>query len=242
MKNVSLFCMLMAMVYGGKLEANVLVFRMNDVPLNILFSAKKVYLSAKLYEIILSKDVYQDLLYFVKRRPKYLKINQSQLFMHRSLSRRFLKKTIALDYNRKTIHVDGFSFDNFAGIAVKATSFEPQVIASKGVHGDFKMNRWDMGVALPSRKYLGKHVLIYYPLTKKHVVALVNDVGPWNINDPWIETGKRPQAENGIDHRGRKTNKAGIDLSYPVWVELGVSYDKAYSGNYSDYVKFILLD
>lgn len=39
------------------------------------------------------------------------------------------------------------------------------------------------------------------------------DVGPWNINDPWWIKGTRPQAESGIDMTGRKTNKAGIDLT-----------------------------
>lgn len=43
------------------------------------------------------------------------------------------------------------------------------------------------------------------------------DVGPWNINDPYWETGARPQAESGIDlgqvSQPRKTNKAGIDLT-----------------------------
>lgn len=39
------------------------------------------------------------------------------------------------------------------------------------------------------------------------------DVGPWNINDPWWVKGTRPQAESGTDMTGRKTNKAGIDLT-----------------------------
>lgn len=44
------------------------------------------------------------------------------------------------------------------------------------------------------------------------------DVGPWNTNDPYWETGKRPQAESGSDlgqtsSGVRKTNGAGIDLT-----------------------------
>jgi hypothetical protein len=39
------------------------------------------------------------------------------------------------------------------------------------------------------------------------------DVGPWNTNDPYWQTGARPQAESGTDTTGRKTNKAGIDLT-----------------------------
>ncbi|WP_249144151.1 hypothetical protein [Bradyrhizobium lablabi] len=39
------------------------------------------------------------------------------------------------------------------------------------------------------------------------------DVGPWNTNDPYWQTGARPQAETGTDTRGRHTNLAGIDLT-----------------------------
>src|SRR6266702_2368083 len=39
------------------------------------------------------------------------------------------------------------------------------------------------------------------------------DVGPWNTNDPYWETGTRPQAETGTDSHRRHTNKAGIDLT-----------------------------
>lgn len=39
------------------------------------------------------------------------------------------------------------------------------------------------------------------------------DVGPWNTNDPYWTSGNRPQAESGTDTTGRKTNKAGIDLT-----------------------------
>lgn len=39
------------------------------------------------------------------------------------------------------------------------------------------------------------------------------DVGPWNINDPYWQIGTRPQAETGVDMTGRKTNRAGIDLT-----------------------------
>lgn len=39
------------------------------------------------------------------------------------------------------------------------------------------------------------------------------DVGPWNTNDPYWQTGARPESESGTDNTGRKTNKAGIDLT-----------------------------
>ena len=45
------------------------------------------------------------------------------------------------------------------------------------------------------------------------VVCKIVDIGPWNINDPYWQNGTRPQAETGTDTTGRKTNKAGIDLT-----------------------------
>jgi uncharacterized protein (TIGR02594 family) len=39
------------------------------------------------------------------------------------------------------------------------------------------------------------------------------DVGPWNTNDPYWQSGARPEAETGTDTRGRHTNSAGIDLT-----------------------------
>lgn len=70
----------------------------------------------------------------------------------------------------------------------------------------------EFGVALPAR--------LQSPLPQvrvwkdgRSVVCNVVDVGPWNTDDPYWETGKRPQAESGADRRGRKTNLAGIDLT-----------------------------
>ena len=58
-------------------------------------------------------------------------------------------------------------------------------------------------------------------LGDKHVDCAVVDVGPWNINDPYWQTGSRPQAESGTDVSGRHTNLAGIDLTPAAWVSLG---------------------
>jgi hypothetical protein len=46
-----------------------------------------------------------------------------------------------------------------------------------------------------------------------HAIASIEDVGPWNIDDPYWLSGERPQAETGMDMTGRETNGAGIDLS-----------------------------
>jgi len=53
------------------------------------------------------------------------------------------------------------------------------------------------------------------------VEAYVGDVGPWCQEDPYWETGSRPDAEDGIDSHGRQTNRAGIDLSWALAQKLG---------------------
>lgn len=93
-------------------------------------------------------------------------------------------------------------------------------------------------VALPSTGALGRFVHIRNPKTGKTTYAIVLDVGPWNggkirkgikrtpVNtddDRYVFHGDRPQAETGIDLRGRKTNKAGIDLGERVWRDLGMT-------------------
>lgn len=51
--------------------------------------------------------------------------------------------------------------------------------------------------------------------------AYVGDVGPWGNSDPYWQDGSRPDAEDGVDPRGRRTNRAGIDISYALAQELG---------------------
>jgi len=51
--------------------------------------------------------------------------------------------------------------------------------------------------------------------------AYVADVGPWCTEDPYWEDYSRPDAESGIDARGRRTNRGGIDLSYALARALG---------------------
>jgi hypothetical protein len=51
--------------------------------------------------------------------------------------------------------------------------------------------------------------------------AYVGDVGPWGNSDPYWQDSSRPDAEDGIDPRGRRTNRAGIDISYALAQELG---------------------
>ena len=118
------------------------------------------------------------------------------------------------------------------------TSEEPQKIACKGLRGDWYLRADDMGIALPSRKALMKKVYIRHCKTGKVALATVVDVGPWNISDPyWLKQGGRPEVETTkYDNWGRKSNLAGIDLAYAVWLSIGVPRATAYSGNYSAYV------
>jgi hypothetical protein len=44
-----------------------------------------------------------------------------------------------------------------------------------------------------------------------------------NYNDPYWEKNQKPQAESGMDLRGRKTNRAGIDISYILAKKIGLA-------------------
>lgn len=78
-------------------------------------------------------------------------------------------------------------------------------------------------VALPSAAALWRFVRISNPANGKVCRARVLDKGPWNVDDnAYVYGGARPQAETGVDHSGRKTNGAGIDLGERVWSELGM--------------------
>src|SRR5581483_2017809 len=80
-----------------------------------------------------------------------------------------------------------------------------------------------VGCSLPARIVGARpNVAIVNNVNGKQVVAEIMDVGPWNTTDPYWETGARPQAESGIDLRGRKTNRAGIDLTPACAKAIGV--------------------
>jgi RHS repeat-associated protein len=80
----------------------------------------------------------------------------------------------------------------------------------------------DPFVALPDERLKGRQVEIEYDGKR---------VGPWNgghtrsgksLNDPYWEGNRRPQAECGTDLRGRRTNRAGIDISPTLAKQLGI--------------------
>jgi hypothetical protein len=75
-------------------------------------------------------------------------------------------------------------------------------------------------VALPDPKALGKLVEIRHG--DRVVLAEVRDVGPWNIDDPYWEHDARPASERGRGAYRKPVNTAGIDLSDPVFAELGM--------------------
>ena len=78
------------------------------------------------------------------------------------------------------------------------------------------------GVALPAR-FKGARPKVKVMNGAKSVVCDIVDLGPWNIDDPYWETGKRPQAETGVDRGGRTTNFAGIDLTPAAAKAIGIN-------------------
>jgi hypothetical protein len=75
-------------------------------------------------------------------------------------------------------------------------------------------------VALPHPGALGKHVEIRHGT--RAIVAPVLDVGPWNTDDDYWMSGRRPAAERGQGRYRTPTNPAGIDLADAVFQALGL--------------------
>ena len=77
-----------------------------------------------------------------------------------------------------------------------------------------------MFVALPHRSALRRDVEVRY--RDRIAIVPVLDVGPWNIDDAYWETGQRPAAERGRGAYRTPVNHAGIDLSDGVFFALGL--------------------
>jgi hypothetical protein len=75
-------------------------------------------------------------------------------------------------------------------------------------------------VALPHPVALGKHVEVRY--RQRAMVVPVLDVGPWNIDDAYWSTSRRPAAERSLGYYRAPSNRAGIDLSDAVFAALGL--------------------
>jgi hypothetical protein len=88
---------------------------------------------------------------------------------------------------------------------------------------DVVLNDTELYIALPDR-FEGQRptVRVYNAETGANEVATIEDVGPWNTDDPYWITGARPQAESGTDLTGRTTNGAGIDLSPALSQAIGI--------------------
>jgi hypothetical protein len=80
----------------------------------------------------------------------------------------------------------------------------------------------ELGVALPYR-FSGARPNVRVWQKDKSVVCTIVGVGPWNTDDPYWQTGTRPQAESGVDRRGRLTDRAGIDLTPAAAHAIGLS-------------------
>jgi N-acetylmuramoyl-L-alanine amidase len=88
---------------------------------------------------------------------------------------------------------------------------------------DKVLNDTDLYVALPDRIEGDRpRVKVHNRQTGRSATATIEDVGPWNTDDPYWENGTRPQAEEGTDTQGRETNGAGIDLSPALAQAVGV--------------------
>jgi hypothetical protein len=107
----------------------------------------------------------------------------------------------------------------------KADKLRPERSAYDGkVLGD------GLYAALPYR-FKGKppFIRLINPRDGRSAVVPIRDVGPWGTRDPYWLKGTRPEAESGrMKHgpnKGRRTNKAGIDLSVDAAKVIGITGD-----------------
>ena len=84
----------------------------------------------------------------------------------------------------------------------------------------FLIARDSLFVALPHGKALGKHVEVRY--RQRAIVVPVLDVGPWNVNDDYWASDRRPAAERKVGAFRPPSNRAGIDLSDATFAALGL--------------------
>jgi hypothetical protein len=77
-----------------------------------------------------------------------------------------------------------------------------------------------MFVALPHPAALRKNVELRYGVHT--LVVPVLDVGPWNVDDDYWTSGRRPAVERGRGAFRKPSNAAGIDLSDATFVALGL--------------------
>lgn len=133
------------------------------------------------------------------------------------------------DYQAKNkLKVDGivgsYTWRSLLGTAAPAIPSKTNIVATvfggrsdpnRSAYDNHVISDSELAVALPY-KFQGERprVKVTNRANGKSVTCTIEDVGPWNTHDPyWTVHAGRPQAESGTDTTGRKTNKAGIDLS-----------------------------
>jgi hypothetical protein len=234
-----LLCLLSTVVFSINLQT----YQLGKVHTKILRENGRTYLSLNLAALLLDSHTIEAILSYGMVKQGVLKNIKNSLYVENQFLESKFGIGFRIDPEKKRIYPSKrLRPKPFEGIPVRATSFEAQKIASPGERGNFEMSDYDIAAALPSRKYLGRKIFVFYPKTGKSLVVPVTDVGPWNTKDSWLLKGRRPKAENGHDERGRRTNLAGIDLSYAAWEALGIPWSKVIQGNTSDYVEIMLLD
>jgi N-acetylmuramoyl-L-alanine amidase len=128
-----------------------------------------------------------------------------------------------------TLSINGQDFHNAPSIPsnqckITATMFGGTSDYNTSAYDPNKvLNDTDLYIALPDRiEGERPKVRVYNRLNGESATASIEDVGPWNTDDPYWDTGTRPQAESGTDTTGRETNGAGIDLSPALADKLGI--------------------
>jgi N-acetylmuramoyl-L-alanine amidase len=119
-----------------------------------------------------------------------------------------------------TVSINGQDFHNAPSIPENQRGITASVFGGASDYNtsaydpDKVLNDTDLYVSLPDRiEGERPQVRVYNRITGVSVTATIEDVGPWNTDDPYWATGTRPQAESGTDMDGEETNGAGIDLS-----------------------------
>lgn len=105
---------------------------------------------------------------------------------------------------------------------ITATVFGGSGDRETSAYDGHRITNAELCCALPYH-FHGKPPKVVVHHSGKSVEVKIEDIGPWNTNDPYWLHGRRPQAESGRDHFGRKTNHAGIDLSPAAAHALGIS-------------------
>jgi N-acetylmuramoyl-L-alanine amidase len=128
-----------------------------------------------------------------------------------------------------TLSINGQDFHNAPSIPPNQCGIIASVFGGEGDYNtsaydpDKVLNDTDLYIALPDRiEGERPQVRVYNRATGKSATATIEDVGPWNTDDPYWSNGTRPQAESGTDMSGRETNGAGIDLSPALASAIGI--------------------